>query len=117
VMLRTKHWQNCRRRQKNTGYLPGSPVWKVVVPNILSSILFISKQEIREVEELLLKLADYGLKNRFVWAGQFPIRGGILDIYSFGNEKPYRIDFSAMMWILSESLIRKHNGVKENYYR
>jgi transcription-repair coupling factor (superfamily II helicase) len=24
--------------------------------------------------------------------GQFAIRGGILDIYSFGNEKPYRIE-------------------------
>jgi len=24
--------------------------------------------------------------------GQFALRGGILDIYSFGNEKPYRIE-------------------------
>ncbi|MFN9957862.1 MAG: transcription-repair coupling factor, partial [bacterium] len=24
--------------------------------------------------------------------GQFAIRGGILDIYSFGNDKPYRIE-------------------------
>ena len=24
--------------------------------------------------------------------GQFAVRGGILDIYSFGNEKPYRIE-------------------------
>ena len=33
------------------------------------------------------------LKNDFVYEpGQFAIRGGILDIYSFGNEKPYRIE-------------------------
>ena len=24
--------------------------------------------------------------------GQFAVRGGILDIYSYGNEKPYRIE-------------------------
>jgi transcription-repair coupling factor (superfamily II helicase) len=24
--------------------------------------------------------------------GQFAMRGGILDIYSFGNDKPYRIE-------------------------
>ncbi len=24
--------------------------------------------------------------------GQFAMRGGILDIYSFGNEKPYRVE-------------------------
>jgi len=24
--------------------------------------------------------------------GQFALRGGILDIYSFGNEKPYRVE-------------------------
>ncbi|MEI9809595.1 MAG: hypothetical protein WDO16_18010 [Bacteroidota bacterium] len=41
-----------------------------------------------------MKLADYGFERTdFVYEpGQFAIRGGILDIYSFGNEKPYRIE-------------------------
>ena len=44
--------------------------------------------------QLLLKLADYGFERTdFVYEpGQFAIRGGILDIYSFGNEKPYRVE-------------------------
>ena len=37
---------------------------------------------------------DYGFERTdFVYEpGQFALRGGILDIYSFGNEKPYRIE-------------------------
>ena len=43
---------------------------------------------------MLLKLADLGFERTdFVYEpGQFAIRGGILDIYSFGNDKPYRIE-------------------------
>ena len=68
---------------------------KVVVPNTLSSnIIHIKAGDVLNVEELLLKLADYGFERTdFVYEpGQFAIRGGILDIYSFGNEKPYRIE-------------------------
>ncbi|MEP6927883.1 MAG: transcription-repair coupling factor, partial [Ginsengibacter sp.] len=37
---------------------------------------------------------DHGFsRSDFVYEpGQFAVRGGILDIYSFGNEKPYRIE-------------------------
>jgi transcription-repair coupling factor (superfamily II helicase) len=68
---------------------------KVVVPNVLSSnIIHIKTGDVLNVEDLLLKLADYGFERTdFVYEpGQFAIRGGILDIYSFGNEKPYRIE-------------------------
>lgn len=68
---------------------------KVVVPGILSSnIINIKTGDSLNVEALLLKLADYGFERTdFVYEpGQFAIRGGILDIYSFGNEKPYRIE-------------------------
>jgi transcription-repair coupling factor (superfamily II helicase) len=36
----------------------------------------------------------YGFESTdFVYEpGQFALRGGILDIYSFGNEKPYRVE-------------------------
>ncbi|MBC7949066.1 MAG: transcription-repair coupling factor [Chitinophagaceae bacterium] len=68
---------------------------KVVVPNVLSSnIIRIKTGDALDVEGLLLKLADYGFERTdFVYEpGQFAIRGGILDIYSFGNEKPYRVE-------------------------
>ena len=68
---------------------------KVVVPNKLSSnIIYIKSGDVLDVEDLLLKLANYGFERTdFVYEpGQFAIRGGILDIYSYGNEKPYRIE-------------------------
>ncbi|MBL7739160.1 MAG: transcription-repair coupling factor [Chitinophagaceae bacterium] len=68
---------------------------KVVVPNVLSSnIIHIKTGDVLNVQDTLLKLADYGFERTdFVYEpGQFAIRGGILDIYSYGNEKPYRIE-------------------------
>ena len=68
---------------------------KVVVPGMLSSnIIHIKSGDVLNVDELLLKLTNYGFERTdFVYEpGQFAIRGGILDIYSFGNEKPYRVE-------------------------
>jgi transcription-repair coupling factor (superfamily II helicase) len=68
---------------------------KVVVPGTLSSnIIYIKAGDNLNLEKLLLQLADYGFERTdFVYEpGQFALRGGILDIYSFGNEKPYRIE-------------------------
>src|SRR6266487_637292 len=68
---------------------------KVIVPGKLSSnIIHIKSGEVLNLEELLLKLSGYGFERTdFVYEpGQFAIRGGILDIYSFGNDKPYRIE-------------------------
>ncbi len=68
---------------------------KVVLPETLSSnIILIKTGDKIDVEQLLLKLSDYGFERTdFVYQpGQFAIRGGILDIYSYGNEKPYRVE-------------------------
>jgi transcription-repair coupling factor (superfamily II helicase) len=68
---------------------------KVVVADTLSSnIIFIKNGDTLDTGSLLLKLADFGFERAdFVYEpGQFAMRGGILDIYSFGNEKPYRIE-------------------------
>src|SRR6187402_371660 len=68
---------------------------KVVVSTTLSSnIIFIKNGDTLDTGSLLLKLADFGFERTdFVYEpGQFAIRGGILDIYSFGNDKPYRIE-------------------------
>lgn len=68
---------------------------KVVLPETLSSnIIHIKTGDSLNIEKLLLQLSDYGFERTdFVYQpGQFAIRGGILDIYSFGNEKPYRVE-------------------------
>ena len=68
---------------------------KVVLPSELSgNIISIKTGDVLNTPDLLLKLADYGFERTdFVYEpGQFAIRGGILDIYSFGNDKPYRIE-------------------------
>jgi transcription-repair coupling factor (superfamily II helicase) len=68
---------------------------KVTIPNKLSSsIIYIKTADQLDVGQLLLQLSDYGFERTdFVYEpGQFAIRGGILDIYSFGNDKPYRIE-------------------------
>jgi transcription-repair coupling factor (superfamily II helicase) len=68
---------------------------KVVVPDKLSlNIIYIKTGDVLDVAQLLLKLTDLGFERAdFVYEpGQFAIRGGILDIYSFGNDKPYRIE-------------------------
>ena len=68
---------------------------KVVLSKILSSnIISIKQGETLDVDEMLGKFVNYGFERTdFVYEpGQFAIRGGILDIYSFGNEKPYRLE-------------------------
>lgn len=54
----------------------------------------IRKGEILGVDGLLALLVDIGFDRvDFVYEpGQFSIRGGIIDIFSFGNEWPYRIE-------------------------
>lgn len=68
---------------------------KVVLPGKLAEqIIGIKQADIIRVDEILEKLVGYGfVRTDFVYEpGQFALRGGILDIYSFGNEKPYRIE-------------------------
>ena len=68
---------------------------KVVLPTKLAAqIIGIKQADNLEVNALLEKLVGYGfIRTDFVYEpGQFALRGGILDIYSFGNEKPYRIE-------------------------
>lgn len=68
---------------------------KVVVPSTLSrNIIYIKQGDVLDVNGLMEKLVNYGFERTdFVYEpGQFALRGGILDIYSFGNDKPYRIE-------------------------
>jgi transcription-repair coupling factor (superfamily II helicase) len=68
---------------------------KVALPSSLSeNIIFIKVNDTLDVNGLMEKLVNYGFdRTDFVYEpGQFALRGGILDIYSFGNEKPYRVE-------------------------
>src|ERR1700704_3314328 len=68
---------------------------KVVLPKTLSAnIIRIKSGDVLDVNKLLGQFTDYGfVRTDFVYEpGQFAVRGGILDIYSFGNEKPYRVE-------------------------
>ena len=68
---------------------------KVLLSKTLSdNIIRIKQADELDVDGMLQKFIDHGfVRTDFVYEpGQFAIRGGILDIYSFGNEKPYRIE-------------------------
>ena len=68
---------------------------KVVLPSTLSNnMISIKTNDTINVDGLLELFVLYGFERTdFVYEpGQFALRGGILDIYSFGNEKPYRIE-------------------------
>ncbi len=68
---------------------------KVVLPKTLSgNMIRIKAGDTINVTDILSQFVDYGFERTdFVYEpGQFALRGGILDIYSFGNEKPYRIE-------------------------
>lgn len=68
---------------------------KVVISKQLTENLIRVKQaEEINVDSLLELLVMLGfMRTDFVYEpGQFALRGGILDIYSFGNEKPFRIE-------------------------
>ena len=74
---------------------PEALMEKVVVPDRLSAnIIHLKTGDRIDTGKLLLQLAEYGFdRTDFVYEpGQFALRGGILDIYSFGNDKPYRIE-------------------------
>jgi transcription-repair coupling factor (superfamily II helicase) len=74
---------------------PEAVAEKVVMSGSISAnIIHIKSGDEINPDELYAKLVGYGFERTdFVYEpGQFAVRGGIVDIYSFGNEKPYRIE-------------------------
>ncbi len=68
---------------------------KVVLPKTLAgNIIQIKTNDTIDLNGLMELFVMYGFERTdFVYEpGQFALRGGILDIYSFGNEKPYRVE-------------------------
>lgn len=68
---------------------------KVVKPEVLNqSRIEVNKGEKLDTDFVIQVLVEYGFERAdFVFEpGQFSIRGGIIDLFSFGNEYPYRIE-------------------------
>ncbi|HVM88890.1 MAG TPA: transcription-repair coupling factor [Puia sp.] len=97
VMLRTEaltRWSNGGNKKLLVTY-PEALFEKVVLPQTLSgNIIYLKSGDTIELNSLMEKFVSYGFERAdFVYEpGQFALRGGILDIYSFGNEKPYRVE-------------------------
>lgn len=97
VMLRTEaltKWASGGNRKIMVTY-PEAVFEKVVLPKTLSgNIIYIKTGDTIDVDGLMEQMVGYGFERTdFVYEpGQFALRGGILDIYSFGNEKPYRVE-------------------------
>ena len=74
---------------------PEALLEKVVAPKAFSThVIQIKVGTTLVMDEVLDKLVKLGFKKTdFVYEpGQFAIRGGIFDIYSYGNEHPYRVE-------------------------
>ena len=68
---------------------------QVVAPAVLTkSRIELRQGESIDIDTIIEVLVEYGFKRQeFVYEpGQFSIRGGIVDIFSYGNEYPYRIE-------------------------
>ncbi len=74
---------------------PESVFEQIVVPQeLVKSRIDLAVKAQLDTDLLALTLVECGFERTdFVYEpGQFAIRGGIIDIYSFGNDMPYRID-------------------------
>jgi len=103
VMLRTEALTRLSKKEASVGELhkkvlvtyPEALLEKVVTPAAYANRLIDFKVGASlDLPALLLKLSEYDFERcDFVYEpGQFAMRGGILDIYSIGNDKPYRIE-------------------------
>jgi len=98
VMLRTEALTKFTGKKVNKKILvtyPEALFERVVNPSSLAdNMISIKVGETLQVEALFQRFVSLGFKREdFVYEpGQFAMRGGILDIYSFGNEHPYRIE-------------------------
>jgi transcription-repair coupling factor (superfamily II helicase) len=98
VMLRTEALSRFAGKDPHKKVLvtyPEALFEKVVNPTSLNTnMIGIKVGENLNIDAMLEKFVSLGFRREdFVYEpGQFAMRGGILDIYSFGNEHPYRIE-------------------------
>ncbi len=98
VLQRTEtinHLTNSRARGELVVTYPEALFEQVVAPEVLNAArIEIKKGEALDVPTLISVMAEYDFRREeFVYEpGQFSVRGGIVDIFSFGNDYPYRIE-------------------------
>lgn len=98
IMLRAEVLNVIQKRRKNTIIVtyPEAILEKVVTKRNLSKHTFEIEVEkeysIDFVNELLIEY-DFEKVDYVYEPGQFSVRGGIVDIYSFSNEHPFRVEF------------------------
>jgi transcription-repair coupling factor (superfamily II helicase) len=97
VMLRTEALNrfSAPGNRKVMVTCPEALMETVVLPDTLSrNTIHLKVNDTLDVDGLLERFVGLGfLRTDFVYEpGQFAMRGGILDIYSFGNERPYRLE-------------------------
>ncbi len=98
VLVRTESVNKISANYHNREVLvtyPEAIFEKVVDPSHLEKHkIIIEKEENLDVDTMVELLVEYGfVRTDFVYEpGQFSIRGGIIDIFSFGNEWPYRVE-------------------------
>ena len=97
LMLRTEALTKLSRggNKKIIVTYPEAIFEKVIQPSTISgNIISIKTNDTINPESLMELFVMVGFERTdFVYEpGQFALRGGILDIYSFGNEKPYRVE-------------------------
>lgn len=99
LMLRTEALMklaDANARKKILVTYPEAVFEKVIRPrSFASAMIELRTGKELQVDGLLEQLVKSGFeRSDFVYEpGQFAMRGGILDIYSFGNDKPYRLEF------------------------
>jgi transcription-repair coupling factor (superfamily II helicase) len=68
----------------------------VVATELNKQVIFLKKNEKLDDHFIIDLLAENGFeRSDFVYEpGQFAVRGGIIDIFSFGNDLPYRVELA-----------------------
>ncbi|HEU4716935.1 MAG TPA: CarD family transcriptional regulator, partial [Bacteroidia bacterium] len=97
VLLRAEVLDRIRREKKVAVVTyPGALAEKVVTRQLLEkNTLQLKRGEKISIAFVTDLLNEYGFeRNDYVYdAGQYAVRGGIVDVFSFANEHPYRIEF------------------------
>ena len=98
ILLRTEVLKRLAGGSKNMLIVsfPEAIAEKVATKNTLSkNIIRLNKGETADPDFLMEMLLDYHFTQEdfVVEPGQFAIRGGIMDVFSFSNDLPYRIEF------------------------
>lgn len=97
VLLRAETLDRIRREDRGIIVTyPTALTEKVVTKKVLeANTLKLTRGEKVNIPFITDLLIEYGFEREdYVYeAGQFSIRGGIIDVFSFANELPYRVEF------------------------